>query len=105
MGSIRLGWWNLQNLFDTDDDPISADLEFTVAKGWTPEVYAAKLANLAVAINELHDGQGPELFGVCEVEGDASFRALLEDREPASQARRRSGGNLGSPRHRHLGGL
>src|SRR5215216_5795979 len=58
MGSIRVGWWNLQNLFDTDDDPISADLEFTVATGWTPEVYATKLANLAVAIRELHAGQG-----------------------------------------------
>jgi Endonuclease/Exonuclease/phosphatase family len=77
MSSIRVGWWNLQNLFDTDDDPISADLEFTVAKGWTPEVYAAKLANLAVAINELHDGQGPELLGVCEVEGDDVFQELL----------------------------
>ena len=78
MGSIRVAWWNLQNLFDTDDDPISADLEFTVAKGWTPEVYAAKLANLATAINELHDGQGPELLGVCEVEGDDVFQQLLD---------------------------
>ena len=48
MGSIRVAWWNLQNLFDTDDDPISADLEFTVARAG-PEVLAAKLANLAVA--------------------------------------------------------
>jgi endonuclease/exonuclease/phosphatase family metal-dependent hydrolase len=77
MGSIRLAWWNLQNLFDTDDDPISADLEFTVAKGWTSEVYAAKLANLGAAIRELHDEQGPELLGVCEIEGDAVFRELL----------------------------
>jgi hypothetical protein len=79
MGSIRVAWWNLQNLFDTVDDPISADLEFTVAKGWTPEVYAAKLANLAKAVNELHDGQGPELLGVCEVEGDAVFKQLLDE--------------------------
>ena len=79
MGSIRVGWWNLQNLFDTDDDPISADLEFTIAKGWTPEVYAAKLVNLAGAINELHDGQGSELLGVCEVEGDGVFQALLDE--------------------------
>jgi endonuclease/exonuclease/phosphatase family protein len=79
MGSIRVGWWNLQNLFDTDDDPISADLEFTVAKGWTSEVYAAKLANVAAAIGELHDGQGPELLGVCEVEGDSVFQELLDE--------------------------
>jgi hypothetical protein len=79
MGSIRVGWWNLQNLFDADDDPISADLEFTVVKGWTPEVYAAKVANLAAAIRELHDGQGPELLGVCEVEGDHVFQRLLDE--------------------------
>src|SRR5918996_4588025 len=79
MGSIRVAWWNLQNLFDTVDDPISADLEFTVAEGWTPEVYAAKLANLAGAIRELHAGQGPELLGVCEVEGDAVFQQLLDE--------------------------
>ncbi len=78
MGSIRVGWWNLQNLFDTVDDPISADLEFTAAEGWTPEVYAAKIANLAAAINELHGGQGPELFGVAEVEGDHVFQDLLD---------------------------
>jgi Endonuclease/Exonuclease/phosphatase family len=23
MGTIAVAWWNLQNLFDTDDDPIS----------------------------------------------------------------------------------
>jgi hypothetical protein len=79
MGSIRVGWWNLQNLFDADDDPISADLEFTVVKGWTPEVYAAKLTNLAGAIRELHAGAGPELLGVCEVEGDEVFQALLDE--------------------------
>lgn len=78
MGSIRVGWWNIQNLFDTVDDPISADLEFTAGKGWTPDVYTAKIANLAVAINELHSGQGPELFGVAEVEGDDVFQDLLD---------------------------
>ena len=82
MGSIRVAWWNLQNLFDTDDDPISADLEFTVAEGWTPAAFAAKKANLAAALNELHDGQGPELLGVAEVEGDAVFaRADRRDGE------------------------
>jgi len=78
MGSIRVGWWNLQNLFDTVDDPISADMEFTVAEGWTPEVLAAKTANLAAAIAELHEGQGPELFGVAEVESDDVLQTVLD---------------------------
>lgn len=78
MGSIRVAWWNLQNLFDVQDDPISADLEFTAAEGWTQEVLDAKIANLAAAIKERHGGRGPELFGVCEVEGDAVFQQLLD---------------------------
>jgi hypothetical protein len=67
---IAVAWWNLQNLFDTDDDPISQDFEFTKANGWTDEVYAAKRANLAAMLNELHGGNGPELLRVAEVEGD-----------------------------------
>jgi hypothetical protein len=70
---------NLENLFDTDDDPISQDLEFTKAKGWTDDVYAAKRAKLASVLNELHGGLGPELLGVAEVEGDKVFAQLLAD--------------------------
>ena len=58
MGTIAVAWWNLENLFDTDDDPISQDFEFTRANGWTDEVYAAKRANLAAVLNQLHDGNG-----------------------------------------------
>lgn len=79
MGSIRLAWWNLENLFDTDDDPISQDFEFTKDAGWTEEVYAAKRANLAAVLNQLHGGAGPELLGVAEVEGDDVFEQLLAD--------------------------
>lgn len=77
MPELRVAWWNLENLFDTVDDPISRDFEFTPAHGWTEEAYAAKRANLAAAIGELHDGQGPELLGVAEVEGDQVFADLL----------------------------
>ena len=58
MGTIAVAWWNLENLFDTDDDPISQDFEFTKANGWTEEVYAAKRASLAAVLNELHGGLG-----------------------------------------------
>jgi len=77
MPTLRLAWWNLENLFDTVDDPISRDLEFTPEHGWTEEAYAAKRDNLAAALVELHGGLGPELLGVAEVEGDAVFADLL----------------------------
>jgi endonuclease/exonuclease/phosphatase family metal-dependent hydrolase len=78
MGTIRFTWWNLQNFFDTDDDPISADFEFTGAKGWTPEVFAAKKAKLAEALRSTHDGEEIELLAVAEIEKDRLLEELIE---------------------------
>jgi endonuclease/exonuclease/phosphatase family metal-dependent hydrolase len=77
MGSINLTWWNLQNFFDTDDDPISKDFEFTAEYGWTDEVFEAKKTNLANALNATHAGAGPELLVVCEIEKDTLLEALI----------------------------
>src|SRR6266540_696960 len=79
MGTIRVAWWNLENLFDTKDDPISRDFEYTPANGWTEQAFKAKKQNLAAALNELHGGQGPELLGVAEVEGDQVFEQLIAE--------------------------
>lgn len=78
MGAINFVWWNLQNFFDTDDDPISEDFEFTAAQGWTPEVFNAKKANLAAALNATHDGAGPDLLAVAEIEKDSLLQALID---------------------------
>lgn len=77
MPTINVTWWNLENFFDTDDDPISRDFEYTVAKGWTPEVFAAKKANLAAALKATHGGVGPELLAVCEIEKDSLLEELV----------------------------
>jgi hypothetical protein len=79
VGSIRVAWWNLENLFDTVDDPISRDFDFTPSEGWTATAYKAKKQNLAAALNELHGGLGPELLGVAEVEGDTVFEELIAE--------------------------
>ncbi len=79
MGSIRLTWWNLQNFFDTDDDPISKDFEYTAAKGWTQEVFEAKKANLAAALSATHGEAGPEILAVAEIEKDALLGELIDE--------------------------
>ncbi|MFQ5398031.1 MAG: hypothetical protein ACE5E7_00370 [Anaerolineae bacterium] len=79
MGTLRFAWWNLQNFFDTDDDPISRDFEYTAAHGWTQAVFAAKKANLAAALNALHGGLGPELLAVAEIEKDALLAELIAE--------------------------
>lgn len=78
MSTIRFTWWNLQNFFDTEDDPISEDFEFTAAKGWTPEVFAAKKAKLAEALRSTHNGEEIELLAVAEIEKDTLLEELIE---------------------------
>lgn len=77
MGTINVTWWNLQNFFDTDDDPISKDFQYTAAHGWTQPVFEAKKTNLANALNATHSGAGPELLAVAEIEKDALLRELI----------------------------
>jgi endonuclease/exonuclease/phosphatase family metal-dependent hydrolase len=77
MGTIKITWWNLENFFDTDDDPISRDFDFTAEKGWTPEVFNAKKQNLATALAATHDGAGPDLLAVAEIEKDALLEQLI----------------------------
>jgi hypothetical protein len=77
MSRIRVAFWNLQNLFDTSASEIAADLGFTPEKGWTEEVFARKVENLAEVINLMHDGQKPDLLGICEIENKDVVERLL----------------------------
>jgi hypothetical protein len=77
MPSFNLTWWNLQNFFDTDDDPIAMDFDYTPANGWTEERFAQKKANLAAALAATHDGAGPQLLVVAEIEKDALLGELV----------------------------
>ena len=73
--------WNIQNLFDADDDPDNPfDDEYTPAgkQNWTPEAYQAKLKNLAWAIAQLK----PDILGVAEVEN----RRVLADLQQVLKA-------------------
>ncbi|MBR8537635.1 endonuclease/exonuclease/phosphatase family protein [Carboxylicivirga sediminis] len=68
-----IGFYNLENLFDTIDASGVNDEEFTPqsVKQWTSARYAAKLNNMAEVIASLGDtiGKGgPAIMGLCEVE-------------------------------------
>jgi len=77
MNTVNFVWWNLQNFFDTDDDPISRDFEYTAEQGWTQALFEAKKANLAAALNKTHNGAGPELLAVAEIEKDSLLEELI----------------------------
>jgi len=75
-----IGFYNLENLFDTINQGQKNGDEYTPAgkRAWTSERYANKLANMARVLNELgtdYQKKGAALVGVCEVEN----KAVLDD--------------------------
>ncbi|GAG02021.1 unnamed protein product, partial [marine sediment metagenome] len=69
-----IAWWNLENLFDVEGTPPLDRPEWLASalaselRGWTAEVLAKKIAQLAWVIKQMNAGAGPDLLGVCEVE-------------------------------------
>lgn len=72
--TLYFGWYNVENLFDTFDNPNAynqkgGDDEYTQAEnGWSAERYDLKLQNLASVINKMNNGKGPDVLGFCELE-------------------------------------
>ncbi|MEY3442556.1 MAG: hypothetical protein RLZZ519_837 [Bacteroidota bacterium] len=77
MKTLTVAFYNMENLFDTEDDPAINDEEFLPSgtNQWTGERYKKKLANMAKAISQLGNPDGPDVLGMCEVEN----RKVLED--------------------------
>ncbi len=77
---LAVGFYNLENLFDTFDDPNITDEEFTPAgtKNWTLDKYNDKLSRLSKVIRAIESELGRAelaLLGVCEIEN----QKVLED--------------------------
>ena len=81
-----VAFYNIENLFDYEDDPLTFDDDRTPTgkDGWTKEIYEAKLANMAKVISEIGaevTGTTPAIIGLCEIE---NLRVLedLVNQEP-----------------------
>ena len=74
-----IAFYNVENLFDTINDPTINDEEYLPAKGWTYKNYKKKLDNLSRVLIEIGTNEqqrsSPTIIGVCEVEN----RRVLED--------------------------
>ncbi|MEO8231888.1 MAG: endonuclease/exonuclease/phosphatase family protein [Ignavibacteriota bacterium] len=77
--TLFVAHWNLENLFDTIDDPKTEDEEFlpSGSKEWTDERFDKKLYNLSRVIRSMNDDNGPDLLGVCEVEHQAILDTMI----------------------------
>lgn len=73
---LSVAFYNVENLFDTKDDPNTNDEEFTPSgkKAWTAERYAVKLENLGKVVQAM-DSNMPDIIGLCEIEN----REVVED--------------------------
>ena len=75
-----VAFYNLENLFDTENDPLTYDDDRTPdgKDHWTEEIYQDKLKNMAKVMAEIGaevSGSAPTIIGVCETEN----RKVLED--------------------------
>lgn len=74
---MGVAFYNVENLFDTIDDPETYDGEYLPdsAKGWNTDKYSTKLNNLARVITTFDGKYAPDFLGLCEVEN----RKVVED--------------------------
>lgn len=68
--NLTIVFYNVENLFDTQDDPGKDDDEFTPGgeKKWDEERYRKKLEDLAGVLGEINANDLPEIIGLGEVE-------------------------------------
>ncbi|MFK7810380.1 MAG: hypothetical protein AB8F74_21425 [Saprospiraceae bacterium] len=74
--NYRFAFYNVENLFDTLDDPKTKDEEFTPTskKQWTEERYQKKLDQIAQVISDMNY---PAVVGMCEVENAKVLNDLV----------------------------
>ncbi len=72
-----IGFYNVENLFDTIHDKGKTDAEFLPQgkNNWNGEKYFNKLQHLSKVISELGSDDGPDVLGLCEIEN----RRVLND--------------------------
>jgi len=78
--SFRVMFYNVENLFDTINDPHKNDEEFlpTGIKRWNSYRYYKKLNQLSKVISAVGEWDTPALIGLCEVENERTLDDLTQ---------------------------
>ena len=81
-----IAFYNVENLFDTIDDPKTYDDDRTPngRDKWTEEIYLKKSKNIARVISEIGKdivGTSPSIIGLCEVENKKVLIDLINNEE------------------------
>ncbi len=74
---LTIGFYNVENLFDTIDDPLKDDQEFlpTAERKWTKERYDDKIIKLGSVISQIN-GDMPVIMGLSEIENQQVLQDL-----------------------------
>jgi hypothetical protein len=77
-----IGFYNLENFYDTLDNPLISDEEFLPngPKNYNSKIYWHKVQNLATVISQMGAGistDGPAILGVAEIENDTVLNDLV----------------------------
>lgn len=77
---FRVMFYNVENLFDTNDNPDKDDDEFLPdgSMRWTKWKYWNKLKNITKTITAVGQMQPPAIIGLCEVENDSVLYYLTK---------------------------
>lgn len=75
--NLTVAFYNVENLFDTENTPGTNDGEFTPdsEKKWTDDRYIKKVNDISKVLAAVNKNELPEIIGLCEVEN----RKVLED--------------------------
>jgi endonuclease/exonuclease/phosphatase family metal-dependent hydrolase len=84
--SLTIVFYNVENLFDTNNDPAKYDDEFTSLgpKEWNQEKYKKKITDLAKVLSSINERELPALIGLAEVEN----QKVLEDIASSSKLKK-----------------
>lgn len=85
--TATVAFYNLENLFDTQDDPAIIDEEFTPGSAlkWDEARYRQKLTNMASVIEQLGSFNGPDVLGLSEVENHRVLEDLVSQSKIAAR--------------------
>ena len=80
-GNFRVLFYNVENLFDTFDNPQKNDDEFLPGayRHWTQKRYYTKINNIAKVISSAGEWGAPAMIGMCEVENETVIRDLIRN--------------------------
>lgn len=75
--------YNVENLFDTINDPDKYDEAFTPEgkKNWTSKRYNDKLQKLAYVIQQIDEEKMPDVVGLVEIENQTVLKDLVSQKE------------------------